>query len=157
MVELFRQASTNAVSLSVFFLSAAIFLAAFGWACIQVVRASQLIIATNVTISRELAAIQQMLTKAPAPTGFTPANVPVPGPPFMQPSPEVVAEAGKKPSKPLKMEGEFYAYDEGLQADLETIRNLRKERENDQGGLSDEELFAQIEKVQAAGFDENEP
>lgn len=158
MAELMHQFSYNAASLSVFLFAAAIFLAAFGWACVQFMRMAQIAIATSVNLSRELTAIQQSLARGvigqPNGAAGIPVSDPVSGQVFSeQPS----SAPGVKGKKPKPTEGEFYAYDETLQADLETIRNLRKEKADDQGGLTDEELEAQIAAVQAAGFNENEP
>lgn len=159
MAELVHQFSYNAVSLSVFLFAAALFIAAFGWACVQFMRMAQIVIATNVSLSRELAAIQQSLARGVIgqPNGIAPVPVsePVAGQIFSE-KPSSAPE-GKKPKKTKPPEGEFYAYDESLQAELETIRNLRRDKENDQGGLSDEELDAQIAMVAAAGFNEDEP
>jgi hypothetical protein len=116
-------------------LVASIFLCAAAWAAVAVTRMIQISISLDVTLARELSAIQQSLAnrKTAQPAIPTPSSEPAPN-----------------------QEGEFYAYDESLMSDLETIRKLRQERGSQQGGLTDEELQDQIASVKAAGFDENE-
>lgn len=153
MLELAQQYYMVAAVLSVLLLSTAVLLFAVGYSALAITRMLQMCIATNVTLARELSAIQQSLARG----GVNP-TVPVSEPvgssfPSAMPSSAPASPGGKKPRK---QEGEWYAYDESMQSDLETIRKLRQEKGKDQGGLTDEELDSQIASVKAAGFDENE-
>jgi hypothetical protein len=142
--ELVNQIQTNYVSLSVFLIASAIFLGTFACAAIAITRMIQLYIATNLTITRELAVIKNSMIVpaqpgAPQAMPFTmPSSAPAPG---MQPG---------EPGKPSP-EGEILGYDEAEMADQETIRILRAQKKAD-GGMSDEAWQAEIDRVNAAGF-----
>jgi hypothetical protein len=135
MDEVLRQCSVNAVGL----IAASIFLICFAAAAIAVTRMLQLYIATNLTITRELAAIQRSMV-APASPGMTQTAT------FMPPS---------EPAQSKPQEGEIIAYDEAEMADLETIRILRQQKKAE-GGMTDAEWQAEIDRVNAAGFKEPE-
>ena len=142
--ELVNQIQTNYVSLSVFLIAAAIFIGAFGCASVAITRMIQLYIATNLTITRELAAIKNSMV-APVQPGAPKAM------PFTMPSssPAPVNQPGETGAP--SPEGEILGYDESEMADQEAIRILRAQKRAD-GGMTDEAWQAEIDRVNAAGF-----
>lgn len=142
------QIAGNAVIICFLLLTSAIFLSALGWASIQFMRMAQIAIMTNAVLARELS----VANKSFAPDAAAPSlNIVKPAK-----TDDMAHDPVRGKGKPHDEEGEFYAYDERLQADLETVRSLRKEQEIQQG-LSDDELDAHIASVKDAGFDEDEP
>lgn len=144
MNEIVRQFSQNAIQLSVVLVCAGAFLFAIGWSAVQLARLGQLVIATNITIARELSAIQASLV-APS------QQVNIPG---------VAYTASSAPTAPQKdsagisqKDGEIYGYDEADMAEQEAIRILRAQKKAE-GGMSDEAWEAEIDRVNAAGYKE---
>lgn len=141
MAEFVQQLSLHAGVMSILLVCAALFLLAAGWAAIQFTRATQLQVATNIAIARELSVIHQSITGSKA------AGVPAP---FM-PSSAGVPDPSKGPQGPIP-EGEGYSYTDEEMADQEAIRELKRHNAADHDRMTDDELQAQIALMKANGF-----
>jgi hypothetical protein len=129
------QISENAVVLSVFLFAAAIFFAGLGWGAVAITRALQISIATNVTLARELSAIQTAIGKIPG--GVKASGIPsIKTPPETQPT-----------------EGEFYPYDEELLYRQEQILELQKAGVKNAKDLSNEDLDKHLANARSDSAD----
>lgn len=124
-----NQVSSDFIGISILFAAASVMAASISWGILAVVRMLQITIATNVTLSRELSAINQALG-ANIPGGTTATGIPA------------------KPPKPGKAdgEGEFVPYDEEeLYRQEEILRQHLAAKEAN--GLSDEALNEAMQKA----------
>jgi hypothetical protein len=143
MSEFARQCGTNAAVLSIFLISAAVFLYAAASAAIAVTRMLQLYIATNLAITSELNAIKHLMTVPGTQTSMntTPASVP-------SPSPVPTQFMGNN------QEGEIVEYNELEMFQQEEFR-ARQSARKAEGGMTDEDWQEQIEKEKRPDFRQN--
>jgi hypothetical protein len=130
------QIASNAVNLAVFLLFFSAAAVSAGWAVVAFTRLIQLQLAINITITRELASIQQMLA--------VPYRTTTQQPVYM-PSSTPAAEPIKPGKTPASEEGEIYLPTDSDLADQEAIRNLKGQQISDQG-MVDEALQAKIDE-----------
>jgi hypothetical protein len=149
MTELLHQFQSNAALSIIMLFTAAVFLLSLAWSAIAITRMLQICIATNLSLARELNAMQQSLVRDVV-------NHPIP---IQNPTTSAMPSSAPKTADKKKDygEGEFYAYDEADMADRETIHRLRHETTTQQGVLTNEELQSQIDSLKNNGFDEDEP
>jgi len=127
MNPILNQIVENVVPISIFLVAAGIFCAGAGWGLLAIIRMLQVAVATNITLSRELSAIQHVIGKIPGGT-----------------SPAVVT--GSPPKADKDNEGEFIPYDEELMArQEELLRNQQAAKERN--GLSDAALQEHLNRA----------
>lgn len=142
MAEMINQVSMSAVQLTIFLFVASVFLASVAWAAIAVMRMLQIAIATDSILAKELAAIRQSLVATAPQQQAQPQNNSLISRQFSVP--------GIRNDK--KFEGEILSSDDTELAEQETIRQLRNKGRVEMGGMTNDELEAEIEKVRQMGF-----